>query len=98
MFKIVETNTSNKGYEGILIQRINLKEQFLCFISSVWKGAITNYLTIKKEILAIMLCIKKFKSDYLNQKFLLRIDCKAAKDALTKDVKNVASKQIFASR
>lgn len=32
----------------------------------------------------------------LNQKFLLRIDCKAAKDILKKDVKNLASKRIFA--
>ena len=32
----------------------------------------------------------------LNQKFLLRIDCKAAKHVLQKDVQNIASKQIFA--
>ena len=31
-----------------------------------------------------------------NQKFLLRIDCKAAKHFLEKDVQNIASKQIFA--
>ena len=51
---------------------------------------------IKKEILSIVLCINKFQSDLLNQKFLLRIDCKSAKDVLQKDVKNLASKQIFA--
>lgn len=32
----------------------------------------------------------------MNQKFLVRIDCKSAKDILEKDVKNLASKQIFA--
>lgn len=32
----------------------------------------------------------------MNQKFLLRIDCKVAKDILEKDVKNLASKHIFA--
>jgi len=42
------------------------------------------------------LCISKFQSDLLNQKFLIRIDCKSAKDILQKDVKNLASKQIFA--
>ena len=35
-------------------------------------------------------------SDLLNQKFLLRIDCKAAKHVLEKDVQNIASKHIFA--
>ena len=55
-----------------------------------------NYSTIKKEILSIVICINKFQSDLLNQKFLVRIDCKAAKDVLKKDVKNLASKQIFA--
>ena len=32
----------------------------------------------------------------LNKKFLLRVDCKAAKYVLEKDVQNIASKQIFA--
>ena len=48
------------------------------------------------EILSIVLCISKFQSDLLNQKFLLRIDCKSAKYVIEKDVKNIVSKQIFA--
>jgi hypothetical protein len=51
---------------------------------------------MKKEILAIVLCIHKFQDDLLNQEFLVRVDCKSAKDVLQKDVKNIASKQIFA--
>ena len=46
--------------------------------------------------MAIVLCVSKFQFDLLNQRFLIRIDCKAAKDVLQKDVKNIASKQIFA--
>ena len=46
--------------------------------------------------MAIVLTISKFQGDLLNQKFLLRIDCKAAKNVLQKDVQNIASKQIFA--
>jgi len=46
--------------------------------------------------LAIVLCISKFQYDLLNKRFLLRIDCKSAKDVLQKDVKNLASKQVFA--
>ena len=37
----------------------------------------------------------KFQSDLINKKFLLKIHCKAAKDILQKDVKNLVSKQIF---
>jgi len=42
------------------------------------------------------LCISKFQLDLLNKKILIRVDCKSAKDVLQKDVKNLASKQIFA--
>ena len=55
-----------------------------------------NYSTIKKEILAIVLCIQKFQSNVFNKKFLLRVDCKSAKEILQKDVQNLVSKQIFA--
>ena len=47
-------------------------------------------------MLAIVLCIQKFESDLINKNFLLRIDCSAVKDIIEKDVKNLASKQIFA--
>jgi hypothetical protein len=46
--------------------------------------------------LAIVLCISKLQADLLNQKFLLLINCKAAKSVLQKDVQNLASKYIFA--
>ncbi|KAG5037703.1 hypothetical protein JHK82_018514 [Glycine max] len=61
-----------------------------------WNSAQEKYSTVKKEVLAIVLCISKLQSDLLNQKFLIRVDCKSAKDILQKDVKNLASKQIFA--
>ena len=32
----------------------------------------------------------------INQKFILKVDCQSAKFILKKDVKNLASKQIFA--
>ena len=51
---------------------------------------------MKKEILAIVLCIQKFQSDVLNKKFLLRVDYKSAKEILQKNIQNLVSKQIFA--
>ena len=97
-FKIVETDASELGYGGILKQKIleSSQEQIVRFYSSVWNAAQQNYSTIKKEILSIVLCISKFQDDLLNQKFLVRVDCKSAKDVLFKDVENIASKQIFA--
>ena len=97
-FKIVETDASNIGCGGILKQRVstNSSEQIVRFHSRIWNNAQLNYSTIKKEILSIVLCISKFQSDLLNQKFLLRIDCKSAKYVTEKDVENIASKHIFA--
>ncbi|KAL4183473.1 hypothetical protein AMTRI_Chr11g155320 [Amborella trichopoda] len=61
-----------------------------------WNSTQQNYSTVKKEILSIVHCVTKFQSDILNTHFLIRTDCKAATDILTKDVQNLVSKQIFA--
>ena len=97
-FKIFETNASDIGYGGILKQRVspNSSKQIVRFHFGVWNNAQINYSTIKKEILSVVLCISKFQSDLLNQKFLLWIDCKSAKYVIEKDVENIASKHIFA--
>jgi len=71
-------------------------EQLVRFHSGLWHGPQQKYSTIKKEILAIVLCISKFQDDLFLKKFLLRIDCKSAKEVLQKDVQNLVSKQIFA--
>jgi len=94
--KIVETDASDIGYGGILKQVQDNKEQILQYTSAHWNDCQKNYSTIKKEIPSIVLSITKFQSDLLNQKFLLRVDCKSAKEVLQKDVQNLASKQIFA--
>jgi hypothetical protein len=97
-FKIVETDAFDIGYGGILKQQVhsNQPKQIVHFHSCVWNSAQRNYSTIKKEILSIVLCISKFQDNLLNQKFLIRVDCKSAKHVLEKDVQNIASKQIFA--
>ena len=72
-YKIVETDASIIGYGGILKQQIspNHPEQIVRFHSRVWNPAQSNYSTIKKEILSIVLCISKFQDDLLNQNFLV---------------------------
>ena len=61
-FMIVETDASDIGYGGILKQRKdpNSTEQLVCYTSGIWNSAQRNYSTIKKAILAIVLCITKF--------------------------------------
>ena len=72
-FKIVETDASDIGYSDILKQRVSPRstEQIVHFYYGIWNNAQLNNITIKKEILSIVLCISKFQSDLLNQKFLL---------------------------
>jgi len=94
---IVETDASDIGYGGILKQRLGTKiEQLVRFHSGLWHGPQQKYSTVKKETLAIVLCISKFQDDLFIKKFLLRIDSKSAKEILQKDVQNLVSKQIFA--
>lgn len=63
---IVEINTSNTGYGGVLKRKHNSNKikQIVRFHSSVWIGTQKNYSNIKKEILSIVLCISKFQ-EYL---------------------------------
>ena len=95
-FPIIEIDASNIGYGGILKQNFENKISIVRFHSGVWSGPQINYSTVKKEILAVVLCIQKFQNDVFNKKFLLRVDCKSAKEILQKDVQNLVSKQIFA--
>ena len=99
-FKIVETDAANIGYGGILKQvaKDYAKEQIVRFHSGSWTTTQQNYSTIKKELLSIILCVSKFQNDLFNQKFLIRVDCKNAKEVLQKDVQNLVSKQSFAKR
>ena len=96
-FKIVEIDASDIGYGGILKQRVSSGslEQIVHFYFGIWNSAQLNYNTIKKEILSIVLCISKFQSDLLKQKFSLRIDCKSAKYVIEKKMLKILLQNIF---
>ena len=81
-FKFVKTDALNLGYGHILKQKNDKKEQIVAFTSKHWNFVQQNYLTIKKEILAIVLCVQKFQYDLLNQKFIICVDYKFVKDIL----------------
>ncbi|XP_028081194.1 uncharacterized protein LOC114282647 [Camellia sinensis] len=97
--KIVEIDASNEGFGGILKQfnPKTQKEELLRFHSGHWNQAALNYPTIKQECLAIVKCVMKFQDDLLNQHFIIRVDCSAARQIFKQDVKNLVSKQIFVS-
>ena len=94
-FPIIEIDASNIGYGGILKQDFQNHFSIVRFHSGMWSGTQENYSTIKKEILAIVLCIQKFQEYVFNKKFIFHVDCKSAKEILQKDVQNIVSKQIF---
>ena len=95
-FKILETDASDIGYGGILKQRISPEssEQIVRFYSGIWNNAQLNYSTIKKEILAIVLCISKFQSDLLNQKFCYVLIAKVL-NMLLKNMLKILLQNIF---
>ncbi|XLU61350.1 hypothetical protein S245_020559, partial [Arachis hypogaea] len=84
---IVETDASELGYGGILkqIPPKSFKEQIVKYHSEIWNQAQKNYPTVKKEILAIVLCVSKFQEDLFNKTFLIRNDCKAVLSVLEND-------------
>ena len=70
---IVETDASDIGYGGILKQKLgNQKEHLVRFHSGLWHGPQQKYSTIKKKILAIVLCISKFQGDL----FIKKLNCR----------------------
>ena len=71
-FMTVETDGSDIGYGGILKQKLGTQnEKLVRFHSGVWHGSQQKYSTIKKEILAIVLCIFKFQDDLFIKKISL---------------------------
>ena len=68
VFPIIETDASNIGYGRILKQDFENKISIVRFHSGIWNGPQINYSTVKKRILAIVLCIQKFQSDGFNNK------------------------------
>jgi len=64
-FKIIETDASDICYGGILKQRVHDQEYVIAYTSNHWNYAQLKYSTVKKEFLAIVLCISKFQFDLL---------------------------------
>ena len=59
-FPIIETDGSEIKYGGIIKQNFQNKISIVRFHSGIWDSSQQNYSTVKKEILAIVICIQKF--------------------------------------
>lgn len=56
---IVETDASDIGYGRILKQYLDKNKSVVRFHSGIWNEMQKNYSTVKKELLAIVHCVKK---------------------------------------
>ncbi|KAG5059726.1 hypothetical protein JHK87_000755 [Glycine soja] len=95
-FKLSNAIIENQGLRintNFLLVK-NLKNEVILgtpFIRALFPIQISNE-GITTKVLAIFLCISKFQSNLLNQKFLVRVDCKSAKDILQKDTRSSTQK------
>ena len=82
-FKIIQTDASDIGYGGILLQRVNQSssEQIVCFILVFGTKHNVIPIQLKKRFYYVF---QNFRDDILNQKFLVRVECKSAKYVLEK--------------
>ncbi|XP_070054068.1 uncharacterized protein [Nicotiana tomentosiformis] len=96
--KVVETDASDIGYDGILKQcsPVDKQEYLVQFYSEKWNNSQKNYATVTKKILAIVKCVLKFQIDLYNQKFLIKTYCQITKFIFNKDCKHDVSKHMFA--
>ena len=71
------------------------KNRLLDFILA--PGQLPSRITaLLRKFFYLLYCVSKFQNNLFNQKFLIRVDCKSAKEVLQKDVQNLVSKQSFA--
>ena len=76
---ILETDSSNYGMGGVLYQEDGEEKFVISFYSKMFKGPELKYTTTEKELLAIINCLKKFKTLILGIPITIRSDHQALK-------------------
>jgi hypothetical protein len=66
---ILETDASERGYGGVLMQEQNGKREYVSFYSKCYTGAESRYSTVEKELLAVVKSIEHFKEYLMGRKF-----------------------------
>ena len=75
----LETDSSNFGIGGVLFQIVDQEHRVIAFHSKGFNGPELRYTTTEKELLAIINCLKKFKTYVLGRKLIIRTDHQAIK-------------------
>ena len=99
IYKQINTITSlQKKVKSLqhILHHVRQRVQTFPEISIVHPYAFILSLQGPQQIVAIIFIIFKFQNNFFIKRFLLRINCKSAKEILQKDVQNLVSKQIFA--
>ena len=79
-YKIVQTDASQTGWEGILLVVTNIGEEKLCrYCSGTFNDYQKNLSSTNLEIEAIILVLEKFQLFLNQEKFTLRTDCENIK-------------------
>lgn len=71
---ILDTDASGLGVGGVLSQVVDGEERVLSYYSKVLSKAETNYCVTRRELLAVVSCVKSFHKYLYGQEFLLRTD------------------------
>nr|CAI5841376.1 unnamed protein product [Callosobruchus analis] len=81
---ILYTDASRDGIGGILIQITSKGEQPVAYYSKQTSSAEKKYHSFELELLAIVSSIKKFRHYLLGIHFIIRTDCNAVKNTMSK--------------
>jgi len=76
---ILDTDASEFGIGGVLSQIVNGKEKVLFFASNSLTSTERNYCTTRRELLAVIQYLRKFRHYLLGRRFILRTDHRSLK-------------------
>jgi len=71
---ILDTDASEFGIGGVLSQIVNGQEKVLFFASNSLTSTERNYCTTRRELLAVVQYLRKFRHYLMGRKFILRTD------------------------
>ena len=71
---ILDTDASNDGAGAVLSQMQDSRERVIAYFSKTFNSSERNYYVTPKELVAVILAVKHFRSYLYGQRFRLRTD------------------------
>ena len=95
---IVETDASCRAVGATLIQEVptgeGIERRLIYAASRSFKGAETRYSTIRRELLAVVFALAKFRRFILHRQFVIRTDHRPLVGLLEKPLLNIENQQL----